>query len=124
MNTCDWIHMIFVLYFMIGGFLPNPHIYLKISMVTIFGWVLFGNCVLNLGRGFPKDSIIRQFAKEINSDEEMVNKIFEFFIDTSIATAIYRTRDLSILYVIGLYVLSRYPTFKETFYKDSKTFIS
>ena len=121
MDTVDWIHMLFVFYFMIGGFLPNPCLYLKISMITIFGWVLFGTCALNLGKGFPNNSITKYFSKEVlDIDQDLGSNIFMIFIATSILMAMYRTGYQNIMYIIGLYLLSRQLVFKKAFYKDSK----
>ena len=119
MDKVDWVHLIFVLFFMIGGFLPNPCLYLKISMLTIFGWVLFGTCALNLGKEFPDNSFTKYISKEIGIDKDLGSNIFMLSITTSIIMAMYRTGYTNIAYVIGLYTLSRQSMFKNIFYKDS-----
>ncbi len=121
MDKVDWIHILFVFYFMIGGFLPKPCLYLNISMVTIFGWVLFGTCVLNLGKGFPNNSITKYFSKEVlDIDPDLGSDIFMIFITVSILMAMYRTGHRNIMYVVGLYLLSRQTVFKDLLYKESK----
>ena len=122
MNIVDWLHIIFVLYFMIGGMVCNQSIYLRVASLTLFGWILFGTCMLNLNRDFPKGSIIRYFSKEFNIDEEYAVNTFFGCMVLSVLLASYKTKTCGTLYILGLYILSRSNVVKNTIYKDSKTF--
>ncbi len=122
MNLIDWLHMLFVVYFMLGGMICNPDIYSKIASLTLFGWILFGNCILNLNRNFPKGSILRQFSKEMNLNDEYIVNTFMLFILLSILLASYKTKSYGTLYILVMYFITRSSVVSNMIYKDSKTY--
>ena len=63
-----WIHVVYALYIMIGGFLPYVNIYNWISALTIFGWLLFGRCIANDGFNYAKGSLTEEVFGEGGED--------------------------------------------------------
>lgn len=103
---------------MFGGYTnTNMNIYLTVSKLTIFGWILFGTCILNKNRGYPDNSFSKKLFKDMGL--QCVNngdKFTTFLILLSISNAIRKTGDRSILYVIGLYFISRTTGLKKILY--------
>lgn len=55
-----WVHVVYGLYMMFGGFLPYVWVYNWVSALTIFTWVLFGRCIANDGYGYKKGSLMEE----------------------------------------------------------------
>ncbi len=55
-----WVHVVYGLYMMFGGFLPYVRWYNWISAITIFTWVLFGRCIASDGYGYKKGSLMEE----------------------------------------------------------------
>lgn len=55
-----WVHAVYGLYMMFGGFLPYVWVYNWVSALTIFTWVLFGRCIANDGYDYKKGSLMEE----------------------------------------------------------------
>ena len=55
-----WVHVVYGLYMMFGGFLPYVRWYNWVSAITIFTWVLFGRCIASDGYGYNKGSLMEE----------------------------------------------------------------
>ena len=55
-----WVHALFGIYMMIGGFLPYVWWYNWISAFIIFSWVIFGRCIASDGYGYKKGSLMEE----------------------------------------------------------------
>ena len=113
-----YIHFIFILYFMFGGYTNiNMNTYLTVSKLVIFGWILFGMCILNKNQGYPDNSFSKQIFKDMGLPCANNGDTFTMFlILLSISNAIRKTGDYSILYLIGLYIISLNTGLKKILY--------
>jgi hypothetical protein len=103
---------------MFGGYTnTNMNIYLTISKLAIFGWILFGMCILNKNQGYPDNSFSKQIFKDMGLPcSNNGDKFTMFLIILSILNAIRKTRDCSVLYILGLYTITNGTGLKKILY--------
>ena len=95
----------------------NMNTYLTVSKLTIFGWIMFGMCILNKNQGYPDNSFSKKIFKDMGfSSYDNGDKFTMFLILLSISNAIRKTGDWSILYIVGLYTISSNTGLKKILY--------
>ena len=94
-----WMHALFGIYMMVGGFLPHVQVYAWITLVVTISWIVFGKCILNDGHDYNKGSLM----EDVLGDGGL-----ELFMDVfaigQIVTAI-RLRTIKFLIVFLLHEL-------------------
>jgi len=90
-----WVHTLFGLYMMFGGFLPYVWLYNWISAFIIFSWVIFGRCIASDGYGYKKGLLMEELFGDGG---------FELFINTltvgQIFTAVRLRNPMSLIVFI------------------------
>ena len=99
-----WIHALFGLYMMFGGFLPYVWWYNWISAITIFTWILFGRCIASDGYNYKKGSLM----EEILGDDGL--ELFETVLPVGQVTTAIRLRNPTSLVVYTIYKLKELST--------------
>ena len=104
---------------MFGGMFRgvDKKLYLMVAKLTVLGWILFGGCILNRGQGYPDESFSKQIFKDMGFPSyDNGDKFTMFFIYLSILNSIRLTKDYSILYVLGLYIITNNTGLKKILY--------
>ena len=103
-----WIHVLFGLYMMFGGFLPYVQVYAWISLVVTLSWIVFGKCILNDGYDYNKGSLMEDFFGD-GGLELFVNV---FAVGQIVAAARLRTVKFLIVFALHeLKFMNRYESY-------------
>mgnify|MGYP003632903514 CR=1 FL=1 len=90
-----WVHVVYGVYVMAGGFFPHVWLYNWVSTATIFTWVLFGRCIANDGYDYNKGSLMEEVLGD--GGIELFNNVL---LASQVTTAIRLGNPMSLIVFI------------------------
>ena len=118
LKTIHYIHLIYLIYFGFGGLVnfTDKNVYLIAVKFTLFGWLFFGKCIMNIGQPYEKKTFVGYVLKDFNIPVVSFECIINSILYISIFNAMRVTGDYSALFFVVLSYLTFFKCFRKMFY--------